>query len=129
MSTDKSRIWSPVRKQETNKQYWRGICPCCIHQVTHVLQSIYLPLCIACGTHFLCIVLNPLYVVLMLARVICILKMVPNHNSVLDMMHFIQASYFSPVHGTYNITLTMGSCIITFNSKIAPCNLISFRLH
>jgi len=38
------------------------------------------PLYIACGSHFLCIILYPLCVVLMLARVICILKMVPTHN-------------------------------------------------
>ena len=52
-----------------------------------------LPLCIACGINFLCIGLNPLYVVLMLVKVICILKMMPNHNSAMDMMHFIHASY------------------------------------
>lgn len=64
--------------------------PSYAHAAIHVSQV--LPHCVACGSHFLCIVLNPLYVVLMLARVIFVLKMLPNHNSAMDMMHFVQAS-------------------------------------
>ena len=77
-------------KNQTNKQYCRGIWPRCIHQVTHMLQSMYL----RCF-HFVLLVAVIFSVFLTLcmlcsclpASVICILKMVPNHNSVIDMMH------------------------------------------
>lgn len=102
--------------------------PSYAHAAVHV--SHVLPLCIACGSHFLCIVLNPFYVVPMLGRVICILKMVPNHNSAMDMMHFIQASYIFPVRGAFNvITRTLCNCIITFNSiLLVPCKCNFFQV-
>jgi len=84
------------RKKETKKKNIGGaFAPLHPPGYAHaaILVSQVLPLCIACGSNFLCIVLNPLYVVLMLAKVICILKIVPNHNSAMDMMLFIHASY------------------------------------
>jgi len=83
-------------RKQTNKQtVLEGHLPP-LHPPSYARAAIrvsqVLPLCIACGSNFLCIVLNPLYDVLMLAKVICILKMVPNHNSAMDTMHFIHTS-------------------------------------
>jgi len=63
-------------------------------------------------------------------QVICILKMVPNHNSAMDMVHLSKLHNIPPVHGAHNMTTrTLCNWIVTFNSVLlVPCNLDSLQV-